>query len=197
MLLVPVPALKVVRVEYQPGRVLLSVHAMLFPAVARVLKFCVEGDPRVVRLTHWASAFDPRPSVMKRISRPVAHRRIDFSWLRTTMRDRRNCSTTADCARWRAQLCRNKGCLREGRQLPRGVRHSAAAAGQVATRRWYFIARAPRGKNRVSTRGDKGASDSVMTPCWTLGRANSRMSLRCQHEHCWRLQTLQRGRLRC
>jgi hypothetical protein len=34
------------------------------------------------------------------------------------MRDRRNCSTTADCARWRAQLCRDKGCLREGRQLP-------------------------------------------------------------------------------
>ena len=112
--------MKVVRVEYQPGRVLLSVHAMLFAGVAvRVLKFCVEGDPRVVRLTHWASAFDPRPSVMKTISRPVAYGRIDFSWLRATTLDRRNCSATPDCARARAQRCRNKGRLREGRYLPR------------------------------------------------------------------------------
>jgi hypothetical protein len=53
----PVPALNVVRVEYQPVSVELSVQAM--PVVGVLVsesKFCVDGLPSVVRLTHCAMA---------------------------------------------------------------------------------------------------------------------------------------------
>jgi hypothetical protein len=36
---------------YHPVIVLLSVHGLAVPVVARLSKFCVEGEPSVVRLT--------------------------------------------------------------------------------------------------------------------------------------------------
>jgi hypothetical protein len=46
----PVPLLYVVRFEYQPGIVVLSVHTMLVPVCARVSKFSVRGEPSEVML---------------------------------------------------------------------------------------------------------------------------------------------------
>ena len=46
----PVPALYVVRDEYHPGRVVLSVHTMLVPVAARLSKFSVNAVSSAVML---------------------------------------------------------------------------------------------------------------------------------------------------
>src|SRR5262245_18122517 len=54
----PVPVLYVVRVEYQPGIVELSVHAMTVPVIASVSKFSVNGTPSVVILPPLVNAYE-------------------------------------------------------------------------------------------------------------------------------------------
>src|SRR5262245_29261851 len=54
----PVPVLYVVRVEYQPGIVELSVHVMPVPVMASVSKLSVSGTPSAVMLPPLVNAYE-------------------------------------------------------------------------------------------------------------------------------------------
>ena len=73
----PVPELQVVRLEYQPGIVELSVHAMFVPVWASVSKFSVSGTPSAFMLPPFVSASEGCRMFDKPMATPITETAIN------------------------------------------------------------------------------------------------------------------------